>query len=50
MRFDPVLVDFHSARTSRKHAWALGKIRTIWVLRLISWLSLSSMLVLLRCL
>src|SRR3984885_3862765 len=47
--FEPVFVGLEArARTRRRHASALGKMRTTWVRRLISSLRRSSMLVLLR--
>ena len=49
--FEPVLVGLDGrARTRRRQASVLGKMRTTWVLRLISSLRRSSMLVLFRCL
>ena len=49
--FEPVSwVSTAKARTRRRQASALGKMRTRWVRRLISSLKRSSMLVLLRCL
>jgi hypothetical protein len=49
--FEPVLVHLDpNARTSRKQLSALGKMRTTWVRRLISWLRRSSMLVDFMCL
>src|ERR1700722_18256805 len=49
--FEPVFVGLEArARTRRRHASALGKIRTTWVRRLIFSLRRSGMVVLLRCL
>ena len=51
MGFDPVLVDLDGESPNEpQRALLMGKMRMTWVRRLISWLSRSSMSVLLRCL